>query len=282
MEILKTKSEIKSRINELKSKGLKIGFVPTMGALHLGHISLLKKSTEENDITVCSIFVNPTQFNNPDDLQKYPRTFETDCEILERNNCNIVFNPSESEMYPEPDNRVFDFEGLDKVMEGKFREGHFNGVAQIVSKLFEVVHPHKAYFGIKDFQQLAIIRLLNRKYLNNLNIEIVSCEIIRESDGLALSSRNVRLNAEERYEAILISDILYKAQARYKNFTVEALKELVFNTIDENQHMETEYFEIVDENTLQPIQNWNDSEIIRGCIAVYVGEVRLIDNVKIK
>jgi len=281
MEIYKTISEIKEALNLLKSKGLKIGFVPTMGALHIGHISLIKKSFETNEITVCSIFVNPTQFNNPEDLKKYPRTLEQDIKQLEAINCSILFLPDEQEMYPEKDNRIFDFDGIDSIMEGKFRPGHFNGVAQIVSKLFEIVRPNKAYFGIKDFQQLAIVNILNEKYLKHLKIQIVACEIIRELDGLAMSSRNVRLNSVERQNAAKISYILFRAKLYTDNMNIEELKIWVANEISKVPDLKLEYFEIVNSETHEIIENWLDAYNYRACIAVNVGQVRLIDNIKI-
>jgi len=280
MEIIKTIEIVKQRITNLKSKGFKIGFVPTMGALHQGHISLVQRCKTENNITVCSIFINPTQFNNKEDLANYPKTLDADLKLLEHNFCDIVFVPDEKEMYPEIDSRVFDFEGLDTVMEGKYREGHFNGVAQIVSKLFEIVQPNKAYFGKKDFQQYIIIKKLSEKYLPHLKIEIIPCKIIRESDGLAMSSRNVRLSQEQRYYSALISETLFKAQDNIGNKSVKDLKELVINTINENIHLKTEYFDIVDSNTLKSITSWEDANEKRACIAVNVGDVRLIDNVK--
>jgi len=281
MEIFKTKADLKSAINILKNKGLEIGFVPTMGALHEGHISLVEKSFRFNQITVCSIFVNPTQFNNKEDLQKYPRTLEQDIIELEKVNCSILFLPDEKEMYPEKDERIFDFDGIDSVMEGKFRPGHFNGVAQIVSKLFEIVTPNRAYFGIKDFQQLAIVNYLNDKYLQHLNIFIDACNIIRESDGLAMSSRNVRLLANERINAGLISKTLFEAQKIGNQKTIQELKNWVIENINKNEYLKVEYFEIVDSKSLKTIIDWNQTHNRRACIAVIVGKVRLIDNVEI-
>ncbi len=277
MKIARKISEIKEFLS-LENKLKSIGFVPTMGALHKGHISLIEKSVKENSITVVSIFVNPTQFNNPDDLQKYPRTIEADIDLIKKVNADFIFIPSENEMYPEPDLRVFNFNGLDSVMEGQFREGHFNGVAQIVSKLFNIIQPNKAYFGKKDFQQLAIVKYLAKNYLPELNIEIIGCEIIRESDGLAMSSRNTRLSAEQRNAATLISKTLFKYQKQKSNLSVKQIKESVVNEINENPILNVEYFEIVNDDNLMPI-----NEIIFGkttaCIAVFAGQVRLIDNI---
>ena len=260
-----------------KRKEKKIGFVPTMGTLHKGHLSLIKCASRENDITVVSIFVNPTQFGNKEDLKKYPRDEEKDLIKLESNNCDIVFIPEIKEMYPEEDNRIFDFKGLDKVMEGRYREGHFKGVAQIVSKLFETVKPSKAYFGRKDFQQAAIINYLNDNYLKDLNIEIVVCDIIREEDGLAMSSRNVLLSEYQRVAASLISKTMFCYCTGYEKYSVTDIKSKIISKINLNPYLEVEYFDIVNDKTLQSV-----SEIIpdktTACIAVYAGKIRLIDN----
>ena len=279
MEKLHTIKSLQEKISSLKKQGKTIGFVPTMGALHKGHTSLIDYSTKDNDITVVSIFVNPTQFNNPEDLKKYPRTLEEDTEKLEQANTNILFAPTEKEMYPEKDNRKFDFGNLETVMEGKHRPGHFNGVAQIVSKLFEAVKPNIAYFGQKDFQQYAIIKQLAKKHLSELNIKIVSCPIIRELDGLAMSSRNVRLNSEQRKNATLISQSLFQAKQIRNEKEISELKECVTKQINANKHLEVEYFDIVDDDKLQSIKNWNENNTKVGCIAVFCGEVRLIDNI---
>ena len=254
-----------------------VGFVPTMGALHAGHLSLIEFASTENDIEVVSIFVNPTQFNSKEDLKKYPRDEERDLEKLKNINCDIVFIPEVEEMYPEDDNRIFDFQGLDKIMEGKYRNGHFNGVAQIVSTLFEIVNPNKAYFGKKDFQQVAIIKYLNENYLRDLNIEVVACDIIREEDGLAMSSRNMLLNKEQRSEASLISKTMFFYCSNYEKYSVAGLKSKIISEINSNIHLEVEYFDIVDSKSLKSVQ-----DIIPGkttaCIAVYAGIIRLIDN----
>ncbi len=281
MIIARTKNEL-NRYLELVRKAKKtIGFVPTMGALHKGHLSLIKCSNNENNFTLVSIFVNPTQFNNPEDLKKYPRNEDDDLNLLLNNSCDIVFIPEVDEMYPEEDTRIFDFNGIDKVMEGKYRDGHFNGVAQIVSKLFETVRPDKAYFGRKDFQQVAIIKYLNKKYLPNLGIEIVSCDIIREEDGLAMSSRNQLLNASQRKSAALISETLKKYIDNYKKYTVEELKNKITEEINRDENLKVEYIDIVNDENLQSV-----SEISPGnttiCAAVYDGDVRLIDNIAIK
>lgn len=258
----------------------KIGFVPTMGALHKGHISLVQESVRNNDITVVSIFVNPTQFNDKDDLIKYPRTMEADCDLLEKNGTSIVFAPDVEEMYPEPDTREFCYTPLDTVMEGSFRPGHFNGVCQIVSKLFDAVMPNRAYFGEKDFQQLAIIREMVRQM--NYPVKIVGCPIVREDDGLAMSSRNTRLTAEERKNALKISQTLFKSLNFASAHSLAETKQFVEEAINDGPGLQLEYFSIVDGNTLQDIDNWEESEYIMGCIAAFCGEVRLIDNIKYK
>lgn len=281
MEVIESKEVVKETIKHFKQDNLSIGFVPTMGALHKGHLSLIRQSAKENNITICSIFVNPTQFNNPTDLLKYPRNLEKDLFLLKNEQCQIVFTPSVNEMYPERDTRIFDLEGLDTEMEGKYREGHFNGVAQIVSKLFEIITPNKAYFGIKDFQQLAIVSLLAKKYYSELNIEVIPCEIIREEDGLAMSSRNIRLSPAQRKSSTLISKTLFEAKTKMNEFSVDNLKKFVVNTINKDKNMEVEYFEIVDVATLSSIKKWSDSTQRRACIAVNVGDIRLIDNIQI-
>jgi pantoate--beta-alanine ligase len=261
----------------LKREGNSIGFVPTMGALHEGHVSLLEQAKKQNNITVASIFVNPTQFNNKEDLINYPRTPDTDLKLLKTKGCDIVFMPNEKEMYPEPDLRVFSFGNLDKVMEGKHRPGHFNGVAQVVTKLFDIITPTRAYFGMKDFQQLAIIKRLVADY--QYPVEIIACPTIREPDGLALSSRNKRLSPDERQHAALISKTLFWAQQTASSMQITELKKAVTDTINNDPFLKVEYFEIVNDLTLQPIKTWQDAGGKVGCIAVNVGKVRLIDNI---
>ncbi len=280
VKIITTIAELKNVLEDYRSEGKKIGLVPTMGALHEGHASLVRRSVAENEITVVSDFVNPTQFNDKNDLQNYPRTMEADCTLLSREGADYVFAPSVEEMYPEPDTRVFDFTPLDKVMEGPNRPGHFNGVAQIVSKLFYAVEPDRAYFGEKDFQQLAIIRMMTEQL--NLNIEIIGCPIVREEDGMALSSRNMLLSKEERKTAVNISQTLFKSRIFASSNSLIDTKQFVINSINEIDGLEVEYYEIVDGNTLQPIEKWEDSEYIVGCITVHCGRVRLIDNIKYK
>jgi len=278
MEVFNTIQNIKSFVDKHKNNNKTVGFVPTMGALHQGHLSLIDKSIADTDITIASIFVNPTQFNNPDDLKNYPRNIDVDLKLLEKQGCHAVFIPSEQEMYPEKDTRIFDFDGLDLLMEGEHRPGHFNGVAQIVSKLFDVVNPHKAFFGQKDFQQVAIIRKMVEKL--NYNIDIVACNIIREPDGLAMSSRNLLLTPEHRRVAPIIYKTLLHSNNFFNTFTsVEELKDFVYSQINNTGLLNVEYFEIVDEKTLQPVKELKKIQRMVGSIAVWAGKVRLIDNI---
>lgn len=280
MKLIQTISELRAELDAFRKEGKTIGLVPTMGALHAGHASLVNRAVAENDVVVVSDFVNPTQFNDQNDLLKYPRTLEADCALLEKCGATLVFAPSVEEVYPEPDTRQFSYAPLDTVMEGKYRPGHFNGVCQIVSKLFLMVEPDRAYFGEKDFQQLAIIREMVRKY--PFNIQIVGCPIVREEDGLALSSRNARLTAEQRKEALQISKALFDSVDFSKSRVLLETKQFVEDCIRRAPGLELEYFEIVDGNTLQPVKAWDESNYIVGCITVYCGEVRLIDNIKYK
>lgn len=278
MKVIHTISELKGELDNCRSLGKSIGLVPTMGALHKGHASLVERAVAENDVVVVSIFVNPTQFNDKNDLKNYPRTLEADCALLESVGAAIAFAPSVGEMYPEPDTREFSFAPLDTVMEGACRPGHFNGVAQIVSKLFYAVEPHKAYFGEKDFQQLAIIREMVRRLA--LDLQIVGCPIVREPDGLALSSRNTLLTSEERERALTISRTLFASLEFAKENTLAATKAFVEKAINDTEGLELEYYQIVDGNTLQEIQEWSDSDYVVGCIALFCGKIRLIDNIK--
>lgn len=282
MEQFKRTNAISKRIKELKDSGATIGFVPTMGALHAGHLSLIKESKAQTDYTVVSIFVNPNQFNNKNDLLTYPRTIDIDLKMLREENCDIVFIPTVEEVYPEEDKRIFDFGYIEKIMEGKHRPCHFNGVAQVVSRLFDIVKPHKAFFGQKDFQQLVIIRMLVEKYMPESNIDIVACPIIREKDGLAMSSRNVRLNKEQRKLASEISQTLFEIRDKiidHKLHSKEQVLDYVSQKINNYDLMELEYFEIVDENTIKPIIDLQDNKKKVACIAVHVGTIRLIDNI---
>ena len=282
MEIVHTIKELKTKLQVQREKGKTIGLVPTMGALHAGHASLVKRSVNENDVTVVSVFVNPTQFNDKKDLEKYPRTLEADCELLERIGANIVFAPSVSEVYPEPDTRTFSYPPTDTVMEGAFRPGHFNGVCQIVSKLFMFVEPDRAYFGEKDFQQIAVIKAMvaDQKY----PLEICPCPIVRETDGLALSSRNTLLSEAERKIALNISKTLFESLEYAKTHTLTETKYWVINTINAIEGLEVQYYEIVDGKSLSSLNDWRDSDYIVGCITVFCGSipVRLIDNIKYK
>ena len=282
MEIVHTIKELKTKLQVQREKGKTIGLVPTMGALHAGHASLVKRSVNENDVTVVSVFVNPTQFNDKKDLEKYPRTLEADCELLGHIGANIVFAPSVSEVYPEPDTRVFSYPPTDEVMEGRFRPGHFNGVCQIVSKLFMIVEPNKAYFGEKDFQQIAVIKAMvaDQKY----PLEICPCPIVRETDGLALSSRNTLLSEAERKIALNISKTLFESLEYAKTHTLTETKYWVISTINAIEGLEVQYYEIVDGKSLSSLNDWRDSDYIVGCITVFCGSipVRLIDNIKYK
>jgi pantoate--beta-alanine ligase len=280
MKLVHTIDELRAELDIQRKAGKKIGFVPTMGALHEGHASLVRRAVAENDVVVVSDFVNPTQFNDKNDLLKYPRTLEADCELLEKEGAAYVFAPSVEEMYPEPDTRQFSYAPLDTVMEGKYRPGHFNGVCQIVSKLFMMVEPDKAYFGEKDFQQLAIIREMVKQM--NFPLEIVGCPIVRESDGLALSSRNARLSEEQRKQALGISQTLFKSLEYAASHTLEETQKFVEDGIAAAEGLELEYFEIVDGMTLQKVASWEDTDYVVGCITVFCGEVRLIDNIKYK
>ncbi len=280
MEIVHTIKDLQAALAALRAQGKTVGLVPTMGALHAGHASLVKRCVAENDAAVVSVFVNPTQFNDKNDLAKYPRTLDADCRLLEQCGAAFAFAPSVEEMYPEPDTRQFSFAPLDTVMEGKYRPGHFNGVCQIVSKLFEAVKPDRAYFGEKDFQQLAIIREMVRQL--KFPLQIVGCPIVREEDGLALSSRNARLSAEERQQALKISQTLFASRDYAKSHTVAETQKFVEDAIEAAPGLRLEYFELVDGNTLQKIANWEDTSYAVGCITVFCGEVRLIDNIKYK
>lgn len=277
MQLVNTIAQLKLAVNKEREAGKQIGFVPTMGALHRGHVSLVEQAVNATDFVVASIFVNPTQFNNPTDLKTYPRTLEQDLIMLKEAGVSLVFVPTVEEIYPEPDKRVFDFGKLDKVMEGEHRPGHFNGVAQVVSKLFDIVNPHKAFFGQKDFQQLAIIRRMVE--MLGLKVEIVSCPTVREADGLAMSSRNMLLNPKQRASAPIISKTLAQARNNMEQMSVKEMIEWVKNEINKNPELNVEYFEIADAKTLQPVSQWNSTKQAVGCIAVQVGQVRLIDNI---
>ena len=278
MEIIRTVDELRRRVADAKAQGRTGGLVPTMGALHAGHVSLIEKARGDNDIVVVSVFVNPTQFNNPEDLKTYPRTEEADVEKLIAAGADYAFIPSVEEVYPEPDTRVFDLGPVAEVMEGAMRPGHFNGVAQIVSKLFDMVRPTRAYFGEKDFQQIAVIRRMVE--IEGFDLEIVACPIKRETDGLAMSSRNVRLTPEQRLVAPAIHRTLEGSQSWAAEHTVEQTKRYVTDELNSLPQLEVEYYEIVDGKTMQPISDWDETTEPVGCVTVYCGNVRLIDNIK--
>jgi pantoate--beta-alanine ligase len=265
-------------IDQQKTEGKSIGFVPTMGALHDGHLELMRRAKNENDLLVVSVFVNPKQFDNPEDLKKYPRDLAKDMELLEDVGCDVLFAPEVEEMYPEEKYIQYDFGPLETVMEGASRKGHFNGVAIVVRKLFDIVNPDKAYFGEKDFQQLAIIQQLVKQ--TRQPVEIVPCPIVRETDGLAMSSRNERLREEERKIAPFIFQTLQVAKTRMQVLTPDELKEWVTNEFDQKGTFKMDYFEIADDTHLQPVLQWNQSKGAMGFIAVYLGNVRLIDNIR--
>lgn len=278
MEIVRTVERLKELVGAERAAGHSIGLVPTMGALHQGHLSLVNRARKENDYLVVSDFVNPTQFNNKADLETYPRTEDADCRLLQQAGVDAVFIPSVAEMYPVPDTRQFDLGEVAAVMEGPMRPGHFNGVAQVVSKLFEMANPTRAYFGEKDFQQIAVIRRMVS--LLGLDVEIVDCPICRADDGLALSSRNVRLTPEQRAVAPAIHRIMTESLAMAADRSVGEVKQWVIDRINEIPYMQVEYYEIVHPLTMQPVGDWADSPV--GCITVYCGDVRLIDNIKYK
>lgn len=278
MKVISKTEELLKLIGDEKRNSKSIGFVPTMGALHKGHISLVERAKQDSDLCIVSIFVNPNQFNNPEDLEKYPRNIDCDIQFLTSAGADIVFCPTVQEVYPKPDTRLFDFGMLDRVMEGEHRPGHFNGVAQVVSRLFDIVKPDKAYFGEKDFQQLAIIRALVKQLA--LNVEIIAMPIVREGSGLALSSRNERLSAEEKIAATNIyKTLVVSAKEWYRKESIKTTIENVTRQINSVEGLKVEYFAIVDGNSLLPVDTWEESEYIVGCVAVFCGDVRLIDNI---
>ena len=285
MQIISTKQELEAVVKACKEAKKTIGLVPTMGALHAGHASLVKRAVEDNDVCFVSVFVNPTQFNNKEDLAKYPRDIERDAQLLQSIGAHYVFAPTPEEMYSAEEMNTtfeFDFAGLDKVMEGKMRPGHFNGVVQVVSRLFYLVQPDKAYFGEKDFQQLAIIHhMVERSSMAGTfgALQIIDCPIVREESGLALSSRNERLSAAEKETALAISKTLFASLqwAKEAGATVTEVQQRVIDTINAVEGLEVEYYEIVDQTSLLPTDTFNHAI---GCVTVYCGPVRLIDNIK--
>ena len=278
MKVVTKVSELRSALDELAGRSL--GFVPTMGALHEGHLSLVARARKECAACVVSVFVNPTQFNDKTDLKNYPQTPEADAALLEKAGADVVFMPTVEEIYPEPDTRVFDFGMIDKVMEGATRPGHFNGVAQVVSRLFALVKPDKAYFGEKDFQQIAVIKAMVEQL--GLKVEIVECPIVRGKDGLALSSRNALLDAGHRAAAPHIYEVLKAAAARTGEMTPDELSAWVVAEVEKNPLLKVIYFQAVDARTMQKVASWDDCDRIQGCIAVQAGAIRLIDNIKLK
>jgi pantoate--beta-alanine ligase len=280
MQIIDNKQELINLVNKLKQEGKSIGLVPTMGALHEGHVSLVNRCVNDNDICITSIFVNPTQFNNPSDLDTYPRDLAKDVKMLEEAECDYVFTPTVEDIYPEPDTRIFDFGYIDTVMEGANRPGHFNGVGQVVSKLFRIINADNAYFGMKDFQQVAVINKLVE--IIDSKVKIVKCPIIREDDGLAKSSRNMLLTEEHRKNAPHIYATLTKAITFAHEKTVQEIEEWVINEINSNPFLSVEYFQIIDDKELTPVSDWAINKGIVGCITVQAGNIRLIDNITFK
>ena len=280
MKIAETVAEVRQQVKAWRKEGLTVGLVPTMGYLHEGHQSLIAKACEQNDRVVVSVFVNPTQFGPNEDLESYPRDLEHDAALCESTGAALIFHPTPAEMYPKGFCSFVDMDVLTKELCGLSRPVHFRGVCTVVTKLFNIVTPDRAYFGEKDFQQLAIIREMVRQL--KYNLEIVGCSIVREEDGLALSSRNKRLSAEERENALNISRTLFKSRNFAATHTVSETQKMVEDAIEAAPGLRMEYFEIVDGNTLQKISNWEDTSYAVGCITVFCGEVRLIDNIKYK
>ena len=278
MKVVTTVSALRAELAQTAPEG--VGFVPTMGALHAGHRSLVERARRENEVVVVSVFVNPTQFNDKNDLKHYPRTPEADAALLEAAGADLVLMPSVEEIYPEPDTRQFDFGKVDKVMEGATRPGHFNGVAQVVSRLFAMVEPARAYFGEKDFQQIAVIKAMVAQL--GLTVEIVECPIIRDADGLALSSRNQLLTPAHRAAAPHIYATLQRAVEQSRHLTPAALKAWVEQEINAEPLLSSIYSQSVDALTMQEVEAWSDAERIQGCIAVQAGDIRLIDNIRIR
>lgn len=282
MKVFSKIVDLQNQLFEDRKNGKEIGLVPTMGALHEGHASLVRRSVKENGITVVSVFVNPTQFNDKNDLKNYPRTLDADCQLLDACGADYVLAPSVEEMYPTPDTRQFEFPPVSTVMEGAHRPGHFNGVCQVVSRLFYIVKPNRAYFGEKDWQQIAVVKAMVKQL--GLKVQIVECDIVRDADGLARSSRNTLLAKDERAIAPAIYKTLKESISYAKTHTVGETHDFVVNTINAVDGLEVEYFSIVDGNTLQDIAAWDDTPYVVGCITVYCGmtPIRLIDHIKYK
>lgn len=282
MQIIEKVSELLTYVENGKRKGLKTGLVPTMGALHKGHLSLVKRSKQDNDVTIVSLFVNPVQFNNPTDLATYPRQQEEDFKLLAQEGVDVVFAPTVEEIYPEDfdKNRKFDLGKTAEVMEGIYRPGHFQGVALVVNRLFELCRPTHAYFGMKDFQQIAVIRAMVQK--EGLDVEIIACPIVREESGLAFSSRNQLLEEQDKESAPEIFQTLNESKEYSLTHSVEETRQWVSDRINSKENFKLEYFEIVDGETLLPVEEWDEAQYIVGCITVYLGKVRLIDNIVYK
>lgn len=282
MKLFEKVVDLQNELFGVRRQGKTVGLVPTMGALHDGHASLVRQSVRQNDVTVVSVFLNPTQFNDKGDLDRYPRTLDADCKLLEACGADYVFAPSVSEMYPTPDMRHFEFPPQSTVMEGAKRPGHFNGVCQVVSRLFYITRSNRAYFGEKDWQQIAVVKRLVG--FINMNIEIVECPIVRDEDGLAKSSRNSLLSADERAIAPNIYKVLKSSTNEAEKMSVQQLHDKVVADINAIEGLEVEYFDIVDGNTLLPVQSWDDTPYVVGCITVYCGKtpIRLIDHIKYK
>ncbi len=282
MNIYHSNADLQNALFDLRKQGKSVGLVPTMGALHEGHASLVRRSVKENDVTVVSVFVNPTQFNDKEDLKHYPRTLEADCALLEQIGADFVFAPSVEEMYPTPDTRQFEYPPVSTVMEGAHRPGHFNGVCQVVSRLFYIVKPDRAYFGEKDWQQIAVVKAMV-KHLG-IKVDIVECDIVREEDGLAMSSRNTRLTPEERQIAPNIYRVLKESLDYAKTHEVKETHDFVVDSLNAIDGLEVEYYSIVEGDTLQEVESWQESPHIVGCITVYCGAtpIRLIDHITYK
>jgi pantoate--beta-alanine ligase len=279
MHIFHKIADTQTYLSGQKQQHKTIGFVPTMGALHEGHLELMRRAKSENDLLAVSVFVNPIQFNNPDDLKKYPRDLDRDRALLEQVHCDVLFAPEAEEMYPGEVTKQFDFGPLERVMEGAFRPGHFNGVGVVVEKLFDIIKPDSAYFGEKDFQQLAIIRRLVE--IEDIPVKIVPCPTIREEDGLAMSSRNTRLTEEERAIAPLIHKTLVEVKEKTRHYTPDELRLMVKNIFTDQPEFSLEYFEMADDRNLQPVSNWTDNQGVVAFIAAHLGKVRLIDNIRL-
>lgn len=280
LDILKTRAELTRFLNERRSGISSIGLVPTMGALHEGHLSLVTRSAEENDLTVCSIFVNPTQFNDPSDLARYPRPVESDIRKLTKTGCDLLFMPDAEEIYPEEESWHMELGELERVMEGKFRPGHYQGVTQVVKKLFDLVAPDRAYFGQKDYQQFLVIGELVRQF--SIPLELVCCPTQREADGLAMSSRNIHLSPEERKEAVLLSKALFLIRSLANEMSPAEARDKGLELLGSSPLIQVEYLEIAHADTLRPVTDWNEASRVIALVAVRIGQTRLIDNLFIK